>query len=157
SIYEGTNHIQAMDLVGRKMGQAGGANFQAFLQDVAGVVEAHRSDATLGKAVGLLAAGQGAPVSGGMAPPRWGPDSGRGTIRPAANGFLTMMSQEAVGWLLLEAAAIAQKQLAAGGLSEGEKAFYAGKVQSALWFARNVLPQVEASARSLATEDASAL
>ncbi|HEY8078544.1 MAG TPA: acyl-CoA dehydrogenase family protein, partial [Labilithrix sp.] len=26
SIYEGTNHIQAMDLVGRKLGQAGGAN-----------------------------------------------------------------------------------------------------------------------------------
>ena len=25
SIYEGTNHIQAMDLVGRKLGQAGGA------------------------------------------------------------------------------------------------------------------------------------
>jgi len=30
-------------------------------------------------------------------------------------------------------------------------------VESALWFARNVLPQVEASARSLATEDASAI
>ena len=41
SIYEGTNHIQAMDLVGRKLGQAGGANFQAFLEDVAGFVEAH--------------------------------------------------------------------------------------------------------------------
>ena len=35
SIYEGTNHIQAMDLVGRKLGQAGGANLQAFLGDVA--------------------------------------------------------------------------------------------------------------------------
>ena len=34
SIYEGTNHIQAMDLVGRKLGQRGGANFQAFLGDV---------------------------------------------------------------------------------------------------------------------------
>ncbi|MBT8493584.1 MAG: acyl-CoA dehydrogenase, partial [Deltaproteobacteria bacterium] len=27
SIYEGTNHIQALDLVGRKLGQRGGANF----------------------------------------------------------------------------------------------------------------------------------
>ena len=34
SIYEGTNHIQAMDLVGRKLGQNGGANMQAFLGDV---------------------------------------------------------------------------------------------------------------------------
>src|SRR6202020_547592 len=30
SIYEGTNHIQAMDLVGRKLMQRGGPNVQAF-------------------------------------------------------------------------------------------------------------------------------
>jgi Acetyl-CoA dehydrogenase C-terminal like len=40
---------------------------------------------------------------------------------------------------------------------EQEKAFYTGKVQSALWFARKVLPQLEASARSLTTEDAWAI
>src|SRR5262249_44048182 len=34
SIYEGTNHIQAMDLVGRKLGQSGGANFRAFLAEI---------------------------------------------------------------------------------------------------------------------------
>jgi alkylation response protein AidB-like acyl-CoA dehydrogenase len=157
SIYEGTNHIQAMDLVGRKMGQAGGANFQAFLQDVAGFVEAHRGDATLGKAVELLAAGQEALMSSAMTLLGWSQNGGLGLIGLTANRFLTMMSQVAVGWVLLDAAALAQKKLAAGGLSETDKAFYTGKVQSALWFARNVLPQVEASARSLATEDASAL
>jgi alkylation response protein AidB-like acyl-CoA dehydrogenase len=36
SIYEGTNHIQALDLVGRKLGQRGGANLQAFFKDVQG-------------------------------------------------------------------------------------------------------------------------
>jgi hypothetical protein len=41
SIYEGTNHIQAMDLVGRKLGQNGGANLQAFLGDVAKFVAAN--------------------------------------------------------------------------------------------------------------------
>ena len=40
-IYEGTNHIQAMDLVGRKLGQAGGANLQAFLGDIAKFVAAN--------------------------------------------------------------------------------------------------------------------
>ena len=157
SIYEGTNHIQAMDLVGRKMGQAGGANFQAFLQDVAGFVEANRTDATLGKAVELLAAGQEALMSSAMTLLGWSQNGGLGLIGLSANRFLTMMSQEAVGWLLLDAAALAQKKLAAGGLTTQDAAFYTGKVQSALWFARNVLPQVEASARSLATEDASAL
>jgi alkylation response protein AidB-like acyl-CoA dehydrogenase len=156
SIYEGTNHIQAMDLVGRKMGQAGGANFQAFLQDIAGFVEANRGDATLGKAVELLAAGQEALMSSAMTLLGWSQNNGLGLIGLSANRFLTMMSQVAVAWLLLDAAALAQKKLA-GGLAEPEKAFYTGKVQSALWFARNVLPQVEASARSLATEDASPL
>src|SRR5262245_48330561 len=80
SIYEGTNHIQAMDLVGRKMGQAGGANFQAFLQDIAAFVEVHRGDARLGKAVERLAAGEEALMArartliawsqkGGLGPP----------------------------------------------------------------------------------------
>ncbi|MGZ6132220.1 MAG: acyl-CoA dehydrogenase [Myxococcaceae bacterium] len=157
SIYEGTNHIQAMDLVGRKMGQAGGANFQAFLQDVAGFVEAHRGDATLGKAVELLAAGQEALMSSAMTLLGWSQANGLGLIGLSANRFLTMMSQVAVGWVLLDAAAVSQKALAAGGLSAQDKAFYTGKVQSALWFSRNLLPQVEASARSLATEDASPL
>jgi hypothetical protein len=145
-----------MDLVGRKMGQAGGANFQAFLQDVAGFVEANRGDATLGKAVELLAAGQEALMASAMTLLGWSQNSGLGLIGLSANRFLTMMSQVAVGWVLLDAAALAQKKIA-GGVSETDKAFYTGKVQSGLWFARNVLPQVEASARSLATEDASAL
>ena len=32
SIYEGTNHIQALDLVARKLQQHGGENFTAFLE-----------------------------------------------------------------------------------------------------------------------------
>src|SRR5204862_1011546 len=42
SIYEGTNHIQAMDLVGRKLMQRSGANVQAFGKDVAAFVAAHK-------------------------------------------------------------------------------------------------------------------
>src|SRR5260370_9668929 len=37
SIYEGTNHIQAMDLVGRKKAQAGGMHFHPFMADVSPV------------------------------------------------------------------------------------------------------------------------
>src|SRR5260370_37883890 len=33
SIYEGTNHIQAMDLVGRKMAQAGGLQFSTVMAE----------------------------------------------------------------------------------------------------------------------------
>src|SRR5438477_2180914 len=51
SIYEGTNHIQAMDLVGRKLMQRGGANVQAFGKDVTAFVAAHKDHAVLGDAI----------------------------------------------------------------------------------------------------------
>ena len=54
SIYEGTNHIQAMDLVGRKLGMAGGAHLQAFVGDVSTFVAKHQGDAVLGGAVETL-------------------------------------------------------------------------------------------------------
>jgi len=38
-IYEGTNGIQAADLVGRKLGMQGGAPFRALLDEMAGVAE----------------------------------------------------------------------------------------------------------------------
>jgi hypothetical protein len=54
--YEGANGVQALDLVGRKLGQNGGANFQAFMSDVSTFVETNRGHAALGKEVELLGA-----------------------------------------------------------------------------------------------------
>jgi alkylation response protein AidB-like acyl-CoA dehydrogenase len=58
SIYEGTNHIQAMDLVGRKLGQSGGMNLQAFLGDIASFVAKHEKHPLFGAAVKELAGAQ---------------------------------------------------------------------------------------------------
>jgi hypothetical protein len=66
-----------------------------------------------------------------------------------------MMSELAVGWLLLDAAIIAER---VGEKATGdEKAFYEGKKFSALWYARNVLPNVEQAARMMAVEDTSSV
>jgi hypothetical protein len=66
-----------------------------------------------------------------------------------------MMSEVAVGWLLLDAAIIAEKASASLSAGHPDKAFYEGKKYSALWYARNVLPGVEYAARLIATEDTS--
>ena len=66
SIYEGTNHIQAMDLVGRKMGQSGGANYMGFMQDVGNFLEAHRGHTRLGEDVQQLGAALEAVQSSAM-------------------------------------------------------------------------------------------
>jgi len=155
SIYEGTNHIQAMDLVGRKLGQAGGSHLQAFLGDISAFVEAHRSHPLLGKEVESLAAGQEALMSAAMGLLAWGQSGQLGLIALNANRFLGMMSRLAVGWLLLEGAAIADEAQAKLADVHADRAFYEGKKQAALWFARNELPRVEAEARLLTLSDAS--
>ncbi len=157
SIYEGTNHVQAMDLVGRKLGQAGGQYFQAFLADVGAFVEAHRSHPVVGKAVATLASGQENLMSAAMGLFGWSQSGQLGVIGLNANRFLNMMARLAVGWLLLDGAVLAdaaQEKLPEG---DADRAFYEGKKQAALWFARNELPKVEAEAKLLLEQDASAL
>jgi hypothetical protein len=153
SIYEGTNHIQAMDLVGRKLGQAGGANLQAFLGDVAQFVQKHSADPTLGPAVKQLALAQEALSGSAMRLLMWFQTGNVGLVPLHANRFLEMMSETTVAWLLLEGAVIAldkKKTVVAG---HPDAAFYEGKVAAAQYFARNVLPAVELKAKMMAEED----
>ncbi|MGA9523364.1 MAG: acyl-CoA dehydrogenase [Myxococcaceae bacterium] len=153
SIYEGTNHIQAMDLVGRKMGQAGGANFQAFMADVGAFIEANRSHAVLGADVERLAAAQEAILTGAMAILGWTQSEKLHLIPLVANRFLEMMSQLAVGWLLLDQAALALEKGAKLGETDPDRAFYEGKRYAAQFFARSVLPRIESNARVMLLED----
>ncbi|MGO9830179.1 MAG: acyl-CoA dehydrogenase [Myxococcaceae bacterium] len=157
SIYEGTNHVQAMDLVGRKLGQAGGQYLQAFLADVGTFVEAHRSHPALGPAVANLAAGQEHLMSAAMGLLSWSQSGQLGLIGLNANRFLQMMARLAVGWLLLEGAVVAEAAQAKLPAGHPDGAFYEGKKQAALFFARNELPKVEAEAKLMRQEDASAL
>lgn len=154
SIYEGTNHIQAMDLVGRKLGQNGGANLQSFLGDIGTFVAANAKHAEIGREVQALGSAAEALGMSAMRMLGWF-QSGKVPLVPlAANRFLEMMSELAVAWLLLDGARIASE--ARPKVAEGddkELAFYEGKVKAALYFARNVLPNVRASAEILAAED----
>jgi alkylation response protein AidB-like acyl-CoA dehydrogenase len=157
SIYEGTNHIQATDLVGRKLGQNGGANFQAFVGDVSSFVERHQGHPVLGAEVKLLGLASEQVVQLAMGLLGWSRSDKVELVPLTANRFLLMMSQVAVAYLLLDAAVIAEAAL--GGLPAGhaDRAFYEGKRFSALWYARNVLPLVESQAKAAMLEDLSAV
>jgi hypothetical protein len=72
-----------------------------------------------------------------------------------ANRFLKMMSQLAIGWLLLDAGVRSDKAMAKLSPTDPDRAFYEGKKFSALWYGRNVLPQVESMAKLAALEDSS--
>jgi alkylation response protein AidB-like acyl-CoA dehydrogenase len=152
SVYEGTNHIQAMDLVGRKLGQAGGANLQAFLADVGAFVQKH-ADTTIGGAVKTLSSAQEALAGSAMRLLQWFQTGNVGLVPLHANRFLEMMSETAVAWMLLEGAAIAIQKKPSVAPGHPDVAFYEGKVLAALYYARNVLPSVELKAKLMAEED----
>jgi hypothetical protein len=153
SIYEGTNHIQAMDLVGRKLGQAGGANLQMYLADVAAFVKKHSADATLGPAVKTLALAQEALGGCAMRLLMWFQTGKLAMVPLHANRYLEMMSETTVAWMLLEGAALALEKKKGVAAGHPDAAFYDGKVAAALYFARNVLPTVELKAKLMAEED----
>lgn len=157
SIYEGTNHIQAMDLVGRKLGQAGGANFQAFMADVQKFVAANAGSATLGAEVKRLGSAAEAVAGSAMRLLMWFQSGNVSMVPLAANRFLEMMSELVLGWLLLDGAVIAETATKSVDAGHPDVAFYQGKVQAALFFARNVLPGVAFKAELLGLEDKSAV
>ncbi|MCC6335080.1 MAG: acyl-CoA dehydrogenase [Myxococcales bacterium] len=155
SIYEGTTHIQSMDLVGRKLGQSGGANFTAFIGDINGFVEANKSHPVLGKDVERLSGAAEAFMQVAMGLMGWA-QGGKVELVPLnGNRVLTMMSQLSVAWLLLDAGVKAEAALSKLPAGHADRAFYEGKRYSAQWFARNVLPNVEHLAKLAMIEDAS--
>jgi alkylation response protein AidB-like acyl-CoA dehydrogenase len=153
SIYEGTNHIQAMDLVGRKLGQAGGANLQAFLGDVAKFVASHGGHPTLGPEVKRLGLAQEALAGSAMKLLAWFQSGHLDLVPLNANRFLAMMSELTVAWLLLDGAFIAEEAAKTVDPKHPDAAFYAGKMHAALYYARTALPNVEAAAQAMADED----
>jgi hypothetical protein len=153
SIYEGTNHIQAMDLVGRKLMQRGGANVQQFGADVAKFVAAHKDR----EGVAALAQAMEALTGTGGKFMQWFGGGKIEMVPAVANRFLEMMAETTIGWLLLEQAVIADAALAKLPTDHSDRAFYTGKQFAAQYFAANILPGVVAKAQLIAREDRSAI
>jgi len=152
SIYEGTNHIQALDLVGRKLGQRGGANLQAFVADVRRVADSLREDPDLKTAVDRLIAAGDALGQSAMRFLGWFQQGKTELIGLYANRFLEMMAKTAVSSVLLEGALAAARAMPR--LPEGhpDRAYYLGKGHAALHYAHLELPGVVDGARFMGEE-----
>lgn len=168
SIYEGTNGIQAMDLLGRKLAMKGGMLYMGFLNDLNAFVEANRSHEKLGRYVEELAKAKDllADVSNDFMNKSLSGDPGYPVS--CAMPYLNMFSEVVCTWLLLEQALIAQKRLDAIFGQKGAKdpaaqkalakendevRFYAGKIDSMKFYATQILPNVRARAASAKSED----
>jgi hypothetical protein len=172
SIYEGTNGIQAMDLLGRKVSMGGGKLFMGFLGWLGEFIEKHKSHPKLGDLVGRLEKAKDTLAHVTINFAKMG--AGGDPVYPVLNAvsYLEMFGDVTVAYLLLEQAAIAEEKLdaicsAKGADSEearrslceedAEAKFYWGKLCSAEFFTTQILPRVSARAESIESESRSAL
>jgi alkylation response protein AidB-like acyl-CoA dehydrogenase len=150
-IYEGTNGIQALDLVGRKLGAKGGRGTQAWLALVGADLAAATDErlefitAPLSKALGDVQAGILWLLQNGMTNPD---NAGAG-----ATAFMRMMGHAALGHMWLKLAGASLAALDAG---TDDPDFHNAKLLTARFFAARVLPetgalraQLEAGAESV--------
>ena len=171
AIYEGTNGIQALDLVGRKVGMKGGATFMSYLKEIQSFVAKTKAHPQVGKAVGRL--GDAANQIGQLAM-KFATVGSQDILFPTLNAypFLEAFGHVCAAFYLLQEAVIADERLqalckdaGATALSDRRKLveenpearFYHGKVQSAQFFCNYVLPEVKAKTETILSGDKSAM
>ncbi|HEX8241630.1 MAG TPA: acyl-CoA dehydrogenase C-terminal domain-containing protein [Allosphingosinicella sp.] len=145
-IYEGTNGIQALDLVGRKLGANGGRAIQAFLRLLAeeigeakaGEGEAAEVAAALEKGVADLQAATMWLMQNGMANPNH--------AGAAAYPYMTLTGIVCLGLMWLRMAKASRAALANGG---GDQAFHEAKLVTARFFAQRMMPETGALRRQI--------
>ncbi len=138
-IYEGTNGIQAMDLLGRKLGMKKGKP----IMDLLGEMQHTIADAKSLEATSELAAktetainklGEAAMHIGGMAM-----SAKVMTAFAFAYPFMDVCGDVVMAWMLLWRASLAAAKLEKGAKKK-DTAFYQGKIKSAEFFIHTVLP-----------------
>jgi len=136
-IYEGTNGVQALDLVGRKLPAHGGRYLRSVFHPVAEFIEQHKAvpgmekmvDA-LEKAFGALQLATATIAQKGMADPE---EAGA-----ASSDFLRLLGLVAMAYLFAKAAKIAGMKKMMGQDPDG---FYAAKLVTVRFFYERILPQ----------------
>ena len=154
AIYEGTNGIQAIDLVGRKVVRDGGVTARRFIAMV------RATEAELARVPGDTAQAVGARLHGAVEAlsraTDWLLATGTGDPRKGAAGapvYLRLMGDVAGGWFMARSALTAIARLEAG----GDRDFLQGKLISARFFADHVLPHADALATIFAEGSTSVL
>jgi alkylation response protein AidB-like acyl-CoA dehydrogenase len=152
SIYEGTNGIQAMDLLGRKLRLKGGALFMEWLQDAQKNLAAAGGEgfgdeaAAIGKAVNNL--GASAMKLGGL-----GAQGKLETVMSQAVPF-----QKCFGNVLLALETLDQARVAKRIIErDGETPHLASKALNLKFYTANILPEAVAIAKAVQNADDSCL
>ena len=145
-IYEGTNGIQAMDLVGRKLVMADGDAVRALLVEIKAVVPDLEAIPALEVLAGRLAAGVAAIEQASA----WLLAHPGAEAHAGASAYLTLFGDVLGGFMLAKGALAAVRRQAAG----EESAWLAGKLGLAQVYADHVLTAAPGLAAAVAQDTA---
>ncbi len=172
SIYEGTNGIQAMDLVGRKLSMKKGALVMGWLKEVNEFIEKHKTHPSFGTSIAQLEQAKNTLVAASMHFAKVAAGGDRLYPMLQACPYLELFGEVELAYLLLQQGIIAQEKLRAlyekAGASTSEAqarvmeaqadaAFYSGKIHTAEFFVSNILPKVQGTAAAILGGNRSAL
>ncbi|MFN3231638.1 MAG: acyl-CoA dehydrogenase C-terminal domain-containing protein [Alphaproteobacteria bacterium] len=144
-IYEGTNGIQALDLVGRKLAQNGGRAVQAFFAEVQQFANENKDDAAIGKHAAELGRVAGQLQQATMWLMQHGmanPDN----AGAASTDYLKLMALTAFAYVWAMAAKTANAKLSNGA---DNKPFYENKLTTAQFFFDRILPETDSLLRKI--------
>jgi hypothetical protein len=137
SLYEGTTHIQALDLLLRKVARDGGETLRGLLGRVREIAEGTAGGDALTAERKALAAALGDMEATFYALMGKLTDS-LYHVGLQGNRVLFALAELVIGSLLVRHAAVASAKL--GAANAVDRAFYEGKIASARWWCANVLP-----------------
>ncbi|PCJ47549.1 MAG: acyl-CoA dehydrogenase [Moraxellaceae bacterium] len=145
SLYEGTNGIQANDLVGRKLVANGGALLRKFLDRIQGFCDDNAGNADLAQFIQPLSKSieqwwslANVLMTNAKDDPNF--------LGAAAVDFLEYSGYVTYAYLWAQMALVAQTKLAAG---EGELSFYDAKIKTAQFYYQRLLPRTHGLAVSM--------
>jgi alkylation response protein AidB-like acyl-CoA dehydrogenase len=142
-IYEGTNGIQAMDLLGRKLLRDQGQAMQGLIAEISGSLGALEDKASLTAALRQMEQATASILKTGQ--------SDLPAALAVATPYLGLCGTVIAGWLLARAAAAARNQ---SGLSAD---FVSAKQATAAFFSSNILVEAESEAARVTKGGASTL
>jgi len=169
SIYEGTNGIQAMDLLGRKLGMQKGTVFMNFLQEVQNTVANAKEIPILLELAGHVedAVNQLGEVALHLGKTALSPEFK--VAFAFAKPFLDVVGDVCMAWMHLWRATVAVPQLeklagslepaarSAKAVKNKEAAFYEGVLQSAKYYINTILPETRGKMDAIKQSDAATI
>ena len=153
-IHEGTNGIQALDLIGRKVSMQNGAAFSLLLQEIAATVDEARPDPALRGFADALQAHSDELSRVTDAVLRRAADRGPEAAYADAAAYLELCGHVVIAWMWLRQADSARRGLAVPD-GAGED-YYRGKLQACRYFYVHELPGNRVRAERLSAGEAPA-